>query len=86
MADMMGATDVAFPNLGIYLNDLPKSFSIFGYEIALYGLIIGLGMVFGFLLAVDASCCSCRNLDCHDCYYDLHNPWSRHRRRPSLRS
>lgn len=52
MADMMGATDVAFPNLGIYLNDLPKSFSIFGYEIALYGLIIGLGMVFGFLLAV----------------------------------
>lgn len=52
MADMMEATDVAFPNLGIYLNDLPKSFSIFGYEIALYGLIIGLGMVFGFLLAV----------------------------------
>lgn len=52
MTDMMGATDVAFPNLGIYLNDLPKSFSIFGYEIALYGLIIGLGMVFGFLLAV----------------------------------
>lgn len=52
MADMMEATDVAFPNLGIYLDDLPKSFSIFGFEVALYGLIIGLGMIFGFLLAV----------------------------------
>jgi len=53
MAEIMNQTDVAFPHLGIYLSDLPKSFSIFGFEVAMYGLIIGLGMVFGFLLALN---------------------------------
>ena len=52
MPDIMGAKDIAFPHLGIYLENLPKSFSIFGFEIAYYGLIIGIGVILGVLLAV----------------------------------
>lgn len=48
----MNAGDIAFPNLGIYLRDVPKSFSIFGFEIAFYGVIIGLGVLAGILMAV----------------------------------
>ena len=29
MPDMMNAKDIAFPHLGIYIENLPKSFSIF---------------------------------------------------------
>lgn len=49
--DIMNVTDIAFPNLGIYLNNVPKSFSIFGFRIALYGVIIGIGVLCGVLLA-----------------------------------
>ncbi|MBQ1994049.1 MAG: prolipoprotein diacylglyceryl transferase, partial [Lachnospiraceae bacterium] len=52
MPELMGANDIAFPYLGIYLKDLPKSFSIFGFPIAYYGLIIGIGVVLGVLMAV----------------------------------
>ncbi len=52
MPDMMNAKDIAFPHLGIYLENLPKSFSIFGFEIAFYGMIIGIGVLLGVLLAV----------------------------------
>ncbi len=48
----MGVNDIAFPNLGIYLRDVPKSFSVFGFNIAFYGLIIGIGVLAGLLLAV----------------------------------
>lgn len=51
MQDIMDITDIAFPNLGIYLKNVPKSFSIFGFEIALYGVIIGIGVLCGVLLA-----------------------------------
>lgn len=47
----MNATDIAFPNLGIYLENVPKSFSIFGFNIAFYGLIIGIGVLLGILMA-----------------------------------
>lgn len=49
---IMNAGDIAFPNLGIYLKDVPKSFSVFGFEIAFYGLIIGIGVLAGILMAV----------------------------------
>lgn len=49
--DIMNVTDIAFPNLGIYLNNVPKSFSIFGFKIALYGVIIGIGVLCGVLMA-----------------------------------
>ena len=51
MPDIMGDTDIAFPNLGIYLTNVPKSFSIFGFPIAFYGLIIGIGVLCGVLVA-----------------------------------
>lgn len=45
----MNAGEIAFPNLGIYLHDVPKSFSVFGFTIAFYGLIIGIGVMAGLL-------------------------------------
>ena len=47
----MNAGDIAFPNLGIYLKDVPKNFSVFGFEIAFYGLLIGVGVLCGILMA-----------------------------------
>lgn len=48
----MNGTDIAFPNLGIYLNNVPDGFSVFGFRIALYGVIIGIGVMCGVLMAV----------------------------------
>ena len=48
----MYGTDIAFPNLGIYLNNVPKGFSVFGFWIAFYGVIIGIGVLSGVLMAV----------------------------------
>ena len=51
MQDMMGSMDIAFPNLGIYLKNVPKTFTVFGFPIALYGVIIAIGVLAGVLLA-----------------------------------
>lgn len=50
MPDTMGNMDIAFPNLNIYLENVPKSFTIFGFTIALYGVIIGLGFFLALVL------------------------------------
>ena len=50
MNDIMGTKDIAFPNLGIYLEHVPKSFTVFGFTIALYGVIIGIGVMAGFAM------------------------------------
>lgn len=47
----MDLMDIAFPNMGIYLKNVPKSFSVFGFEIALYGVIIGIGVIAGIMMA-----------------------------------
>lgn len=47
----MGKWDIAFPNLGIYLENVPKNFEVFGLTIALYGVIIAIGVFLGFSLA-----------------------------------
>ncbi len=47
----MNIGDIAFPNLGIYLENVPKAFSVFGFEVALYGVLIGMGVLAGILLA-----------------------------------
>lgn len=44
-------TNILFPNLGIELNNVPDGFDIFGYHIALYGVVIGIGMLLGWLIA-----------------------------------
>ena len=43
--------DISFPNLGIYLDHVGKNNSIFGLEIAYYGIIIGCAILIGFLIA-----------------------------------
>ncbi len=47
----MGLMDIAFPNLGIYLKDVPKTISVFGFQIAFYGMIIAIGVLLGFTMA-----------------------------------
>ena len=47
----MNSADIAFPNIGLYLENVPKSFSVFGFQIALYGVMIGLGVLSGVLMA-----------------------------------
>ena len=52
MQEIMNAKDIAFPHLGIYLENVPKSFSVFGFSIAFYGVIIGIGIIAGLFLAI----------------------------------
>ena len=47
----MNSADIAFPNIWLYLENVPKSFSVFGLQIALYGVMIGLGVLSGVLVA-----------------------------------
>ena len=47
MAEMMGEMDIAFPNLGIYLANVPKTIMIGSFGIALYGIVIAIGMILG---------------------------------------
>lgn len=43
--------DLIFPHLGIVIEKLNNSISIFGFRIAYYGIIIGFGMLCGLFLA-----------------------------------
>jgi phosphatidylglycerol:prolipoprotein diacylglycerol transferase len=45
------STNINFPNLGLELNHVPSGFEVFGYHIALYGVVIGIGMLLGWLIA-----------------------------------
>ncbi|MBQ3392418.1 MAG: prolipoprotein diacylglyceryl transferase [Lachnospiraceae bacterium] len=51
MVEIMGDMDIAFPHLGIYLRDVPKSFVIGNFSIALYGIIIACAMLAGLSMA-----------------------------------
>lgn len=64
----MNAGDIAFPNLGIYLKNVPTSFSIFGFEVYFYGLIIGIGVMAGILTAVRVAKASGQD---SDLYWDF---------------
>ena len=44
------ATSIEFANLGIKLNNVGKSISIFGVDIAYYGMIIATGMILGIIV------------------------------------
>ena len=50
MPDIMGKMDIAFPHLNVYLENVPKNFTVFGFTIAMYGVIIGLGFLLAILL------------------------------------
>lgn len=47
----MDKMSIAFPNLGIYLPYVPKQIVIGSFTIALYGMIIAIGILCGFTLA-----------------------------------
>jgi len=64
----MDDMSIAFPHLGIYLKYVPKSFSIFGFKIAMYGLIIGIGVLCGVSLAAHVAKITKQN---PDWYWDL---------------
>lgn len=60
--------NINFPNLGIYLENVGKNVSVFGFEIAFYGMIIGLAVVAGILMASHMAKKTGQN---PDTYYDL---------------
>ena len=51
MAEMMGDMDIAFPNLGSYLRNVPKTIMIGNFGIALYGIVIAIGMILGLTMS-----------------------------------
>lgn len=44
-------TTINFPHLGIFLDHVGKSISVFGFEIAYYGIIMGCSILLGLFLA-----------------------------------
>lgn len=60
--------NINFPNLGIYLENVGKSVSVFGFEIAFYGMVIGLGVLAGITMAAILAKRTGQN---PDTYYDL---------------
>ena len=68
MPDIMGKMDIAFPNLVIYLKNVPKTITIGSFSIAWYGVIIAIGMLAGIFMAVYAAKKSGQN---PDTYWDV---------------
>lgn len=48
---MVGGCEVSFPNIGITFSNLPSGFSVFGFTITFYGIIIACGMISGYLVS-----------------------------------
>lgn len=51
MQDMMNEMDIAFPNLHIYLRNVPKTITIGNFSIAIYGIVIAIAMLCGIMMA-----------------------------------
>ena len=60
--------NINFPNLGIHLTNVGKEISVFGFEIAFYGIIIGLAILTGIFIAVAEAKRTRQN---PENYYDL---------------
>lgn len=48
--DIIVSANIRFPNLGIELKNLPSGIDVFGFQITFYGIVIGIGMLLGWLL------------------------------------
>lgn len=59
---------IDFPHLGIHLKNVGQSVSVFGFDIAFYGIIIGIGILAGVLMAVYEAKKTGQD---PDTYYDL---------------
>lgn len=64
----MNETSILFPHLGITLEHVGKSITVFGFEIAYYGIVIALGMLCGVALILRLARKSGQN---EDQYLDL---------------
>ncbi len=64
----MNDYSINFPNLGIYLDYVPKTLQIGGIKIAFYGIIIGIGMLLALLYVVKEAKRTDQN---PDNYWDL---------------
>ena len=38
---------IRFPNISAYFEGMNKSFTVFGFEITVYGILVAVGMLFG---------------------------------------
>lgn len=43
--------EISFPNIGLFLKQVPDGFTVFGFEIKLYGVVITLGVFLAYLIA-----------------------------------
>ena len=68
MLDTMGTMDIAFPNLGIYLENVPQYIYIGDFGIALYGIMIAIGMILGIVMAAHIAKKTGQN---PDTYWDI---------------
>lgn len=64
----MLAASIRFVNLGIEIELLPKTFQLFGLEVAFYGLIIAIGMFLAMMLAFHEAKVTGQDVDM---YYDF---------------
>lgn len=48
--NLLAAKSIEFPNLNISIENLQKTFNVFGLDVAFYGLIIAIGMLAGIAL------------------------------------
>ena len=44
-------TSIYFPNIGLKLGNVPRGFTLFGFDIAFYGICIAIGMLGGIMMA-----------------------------------
>lgn len=65
---MLAEVSIRFVNLGIEIQDLGDSISIFGFKIAYYGIVIAIGMILALLLVFHEAKRTKQNVDN---YYDL---------------
>lgn len=65
---MLGAVSIRFVNIGIKINDLGKNIKIGNFEIAYYGIIISIGMMLAFFMALREAK---KTGQSQDTYYDL---------------
>lgn len=65
---MMDLMEISFPNLGIDLKYVPKSFTVFGFTIAIYGICIAVAVICGYLMAAKVAKKTGQN---PDTYFDF---------------
>ena len=59
---------IDFPNLGIHLKSVGDHITVFGFDIAYYGIVIGIGILAGLMMAVMEAKRTHQNVED---YYDL---------------